>query len=155
MATKVLRSSRKRSRYPFLNPNYNAKANWPVAFFYFKLPNRHFLLLVYILTILTIRLIYVNIYIERVNMKHLKDKPYFTTAELADLLDISKVSIHKRIKSKKILAEMIGGSYLISKDEVGRILNIGISENDKKRIMDGVQKTIDEYGNVLKLLAKE
>ncbi len=88
-------------------------------------------------------------------MKHLKDKHYFTTLELADLLEISTVAVHKKIKSKKIKAEMVGGSYLVTREEVQRILNVGITQEDKERIKVAVQKTIDEYGNVLKMLAKE
>ncbi len=88
-------------------------------------------------------------------MRHLNDKPYYTTQELGDLLGITSVAVYKRIKGNKIKAEMIGGSYLISRDEVIRILNVDITEEDRIKIREAVQKTINEYGNVLKLLGKE
>jgi len=88
-------------------------------------------------------------------MKSLENKPLFTTAELSVMLGVSKVTVHKRIKAKKIVAQMMGGSYLISRDEVNRILNVDITPEDREKIRKAVEKTIEEYGDVLKMLAKE
>ena len=90
-----------------------------------------------------------------VNMKQLENKPFFTTAELSNLLGISTVAVHKKIKSGRIKAEMIGGSYIISRDEVSHILNIDITDEDKEAVKKAVEKTVKEYGAVLKMLGKE
>jgi len=85
----------------------------------------------------------------------LKEKKYYSVAELAALLGVSRVAIFKRIKSGKIKAERIGRVYAIPREEVGSILGTSLTEAQKKVIDEGVRKTVAEYGEVLEKLGKE
>ncbi|HLM84251.1 MAG TPA: helix-turn-helix domain-containing protein [Candidatus Bathyarchaeia archaeon] len=78
-----------------------------------------------------------------------------TTAELAQLLGISRVAVFKKIKSGKIKAKKIGRNFVVDKKELGGILDESLTERKKAEIDASVKKTIKEYGETLKLLGKE
>jgi excisionase family DNA binding protein len=82
-------------------------------------------------------------------------KEYITTSELAKFLGISRVAVFKRIKAGKIKAEKIGRNYVISQKELPKILGNVLAEDEKITIKEAVKKTVDEYGQTLKLLGKE
>ena len=82
-------------------------------------------------------------------------KEYITTSELAKFLGISRVAVFKRIKAGKIKAEKIGRNYIISQKELPKILGNVLAEDEKITIKEAVKKTVDEYGQTLKLLGKE
>ena len=83
------------------------------------------------------------------------NKKYLTTAELAKLLGVSRIAIFKKIKSGKIKANKIGRNFVIDKKELGGILDESLTERKKNEISETVKKTIEEYGETLKLLGKE
>lgn len=85
----------------------------------------------------------------------MKEKNYLTTAELAKLLGISRVAVFKKIKSGKIKAKKAGRNFVIDKKELGGILDDTLNENKKAEIREAVKKTIQEYGETLKLLGQE
>ncbi|MGM0441929.1 MAG: helix-turn-helix transcriptional regulator [Elusimicrobiota bacterium] len=81
-----------------------------------------------------------------------KDKKFLTTTELGEILGISRVAVYKKIKKGEINAIKIGKNYAIPFDEV---LGDKLSDKDKKELDKAVEKTVEEYGEVLKLLGKE
>ena len=85
----------------------------------------------------------------------MKEKNHLTTAELAKLLDISRIAVFKKIKTGKIKAKKIGRNFVIDKKELGGILDDTLNESKKAEIREAVKKTIQEYGETLKLLGQE
>ncbi len=83
------------------------------------------------------------------------EQSFFTVAELAGLLGVSKVTVLKKIKNRQIEAKKIGNSFLIGREEFEHLLSSEMSEIDKTRIKEAVKKTIKDYGEVLKWLGKE
>jgi excisionase family DNA binding protein len=85
----------------------------------------------------------------------LKQKEYFSTADLAKLLGVSRVAIFKKIKSGKIKAEKVGKSYVIPRKEFEVVLGMFISNEQKKKIDESVKKAVKEYAETFRLLGKE
>lgn len=77
---------------------------------------------------------------------------YFTIAQLAKILGISRIAVYKKVKKGQIKAIRIGRAYAIPKES---ILGASLREEDKKRIDKGVKMVVKEYGEVLKLLGRE
>ncbi len=84
---------------------------------------------------------------------------YISVEQLAKILGISRQAVHKKIKKGQIQAEKIGKAYAISEDfiknSVFDVKGHPLNEEEKKNIEKAVMKTIQEYGEVLKLLGKE
>ncbi len=80
---------------------------------------------------------------------------YITIPQLATMLGISRIAVYKKVKSGQIKATRIGKNYVISDRDITHILGGKLSEKDKKRIDAAVQKVIDEYGELLRMLGKE
>lgn len=79
---------------------------------------------------------------------------YLTVSQASKLLKISGVAVRKRIKSGTLLAVRVGRDYLIPKDQADP-LKKPLTEQDKQKIEKVVKKTIHDYGDVLRWLAKE
>ena len=79
-------------------------------------------------------------------------KEFYSIAELAKILGISRIAVYKRIKRGRIKAEKIGRNYVISAESMNNILGHTLSEEEKKEIQKAVKKTVREYGEVLKRL---
>ncbi|HEV8243174.1 MAG TPA: helix-turn-helix domain-containing protein [Nitrospirales bacterium] len=80
---------------------------------------------------------------------------YITIPELARLLGVSRIAIYNRVKKGQIPAMRIGRTYVITDKTMTEILGKKTTEKDKKRIDVAVDRTVREYGEVLKLLGKE
>jgi len=80
---------------------------------------------------------------------------YITIPELAKLLGVSRIAIYNRVKKGLIPATRIGRNYVITDKTVADILGSQVSDHGKRQIDDAVHRTVREYGEVLKLLAKE
>ena len=83
------------------------------------------------------------------------NKNYFSTAEVAKLLGVSRIAIFKKIKSGKIHAEKVGRNYIMPKTEYEAILGIFVPERRKRDIEKTVDKVVKEYGETLRRLGKE
>ncbi len=83
------------------------------------------------------------------------DKPYLSTAELADLLGISRVEVFRKIKKGLIPAEKKGRNFLILKKDIENLLSGTLTAGKKRQIDIAVDKTLAEYGETLKLLGQE
>lgn len=80
---------------------------------------------------------------------------YITIPELARLLGVSRIAIYNRVKKGQIPAMRIGRTYVITDKTMTEILGKKTTEEGKKRIDAAVDRTVREYGEVLKLLGKE
>ena len=85
----------------------------------------------------------------------MKEKEYITIPELAKLLGISRIAVYKKVKTGEIEAIKIGKIHAIPKKYVSGILGKEVSEKVKKEIDIAIRKTIQEYGDTLKLLGGE
>ncbi len=82
----------------------------------------------------------------------MKDKKFLSTTELAKVLGISRIAVYKRIKKGKIKARKIGHDFVIDVKDLGDILEKGLKKEEKLEIEKAVKKTVEEYGETLKLL---
>jgi len=80
---------------------------------------------------------------------------YITIPELAKLLGVSRIAIYNRVKKGQIPATKVGRTYVITDQTVADILSRKVTAERKKRIDAAVDRTVREYGEVLKLLGKE
>ena len=83
-----------------------------------------------------------------------KDK-YLTITQLAEILGISRVAVHKRIKKGEIEAIKIGNMYAIPKSYLAEILGQRVSRRKKEAIDKAVRKVVKEYGDTLIKLGNE
>ncbi len=82
-------------------------------------------------------------------------KNYFTVSELATLLQISRVSVLKKITKGQIKAEKVGRNYIILKKDLVGVINQELSEKMKGEIKNAVARVLAEYGETIKMLGKE
>ena len=83
------------------------------------------------------------------------NEKYITIPELAKLLGLSRIAIYNRVKKGQIPATRIGRTYVITDRTIASILGKEVSRTGKQRIDAAVRKTVQEYGEVLKMLGKE
>jgi excisionase family DNA binding protein len=83
------------------------------------------------------------------------DTTLLSTGELAKILGISRIAVFKKIKKGQIKATKVGRNYVISPQEIGSILGTSLSESDKISVDTVVKKTVNEYGETLRLLGQE
>ncbi len=84
-----------------------------------------------------------------------QNKHFFSTAELAELLGVSRIAVFKKIKTGAIKAEKVGKSYVIPREEIAAALGLFVSERRRKEIDRSVKRTVKEYGDALRRLGKE
>ena len=82
-------------------------------------------------------------------------KEFYTIAELAEILGISRIAVYKKVKKGQIKARKIGRNYAIPRDVIKNVLGHALSEKEKKAIRKAVKKTVEEYGDVLKRLGND
>jgi len=80
---------------------------------------------------------------------------YISIPQLAKTLGISRIAVYKKVKKGQIKAVRIGRNFAIPRKYIAGILGKELKAEEKKEIDKAVKKTVDEYGEVLKLLGKE
>ncbi len=80
---------------------------------------------------------------------------FFSTAEVAKALKMSRIAILKKIMKGQVKASKIGRNYAIPKEEVLKLLGRSIGEENKSDIDKAVRKAVKEYGEVFKKLGRE
>jgi len=83
----------------------------------------------------------------------MEDKQYISTAEAAEKLGVSRVTVFNRIKSGQISAKKVGRNYIIEKKAILGGKDAELTEAEKIVINKAVDKTVREYKETLKLLA--
>jgi len=84
-----------------------------------------------------------------------KKEKYLSVAQLAKILGVSRIAVYKKIIKGEIEAFKVGRNFVIPEEELGKILGEVLTEKQKKVLDEGVEKTIKEYGEALKLLGQE
>jgi len=82
-------------------------------------------------------------------------KQYFTVAELAKILGITRAGVHKKIKAGKISTIRIGRTHAIPATSFPEIIGTELGEERQQEIAAVVKRVVKEYGETLKLLGKE
>jgi excisionase family DNA binding protein len=84
----------------------------------------------------------------------MKDQ-YLSLPALAKMLGISRIAVYNRVKKGEIQAIKIGRNYAVSKASLDTFLGRSLSKEQEKILDQAVEKTVGEYGEVLKLLGNE
>jgi len=79
-------------------------------------------------------------------------KQYYSVAEIAKILGISRIAVFKKIKNDQIKAIKIGRNFAIPQEQVDSLSGQALTGRQKKIIDQAVKKTVAEYGQALKLL---
>jgi excisionase family DNA binding protein len=85
----------------------------------------------------------------------MEEKEFYSLPELAKILGISRMAVHKKVKAGLIKARRAGRSYIVDRSTVDIILGKNLDEKDKEQMSQAVKKVVAEYGDVLKKLGKE
>ena len=85
----------------------------------------------------------------------MKKSEYVTIPQLAKILDLSTIAVCEKVEKGQIKAVKISGTFLIPQRDIADILGETLPEEDKKEIDLAIKKTVEEYGEVLRLLGRE
>jgi len=77
-----------------------------------------------------------------------------TIPQLARLLGLSRIAVYNKVKSGEIKAVRIGRTYAINTKDIADILGKTLTKK-VRRNRSSYKKTVDEYGEVLRLLGQE
>lgn len=84
---------------------------------------------------------------------------YFSIAQVAKILRISRIGVYKKVKRGEISSIRIGKIYAIPKEvilrKIRKIKGHPLKPEEKDRIQKAVNKTVNEYGEVLERLGAE
>lgn len=83
------------------------------------------------------------------------NKEFFSTADVASLLGISRVAVFKKIKAGEIKAQKIGRNFFIKNSDLPTNFSSLLSDKDKLEIKKIVKKAVLDYKETLQLLGKE
>ena len=82
-------------------------------------------------------------------------KSMYSTAEVANILHLSRVEVFRRIKTGKIKAEKIGRNYVIARDALVETLGNTLGSSKKREIEATIDQAFKDYGEVFKKLSRE
>ncbi len=85
----------------------------------------------------------------------MKNKEFLSTAELAKLLGVSRVTIFKKIRAGEIKAQKIGRNFAIAHKDLPKALGTVVSNEQKQAISQAVKKAVKQYGETFRLLGQE
>jgi len=83
------------------------------------------------------------------------DQKHYSTAQVARILRLSRISVFNRIKRGNIVAEKVGRNYIISHENLLEALGKSIGKERKENIEKAMEKALKEYGEVFKKLGRE
>jgi len=83
------------------------------------------------------------------------EKAWYSVAEAADLLRISRIAVHKRIKAGVLPAVRVGRAYVIPAEELLGLASGKLTDQDRKELDTAVARVVKDYGTTLKMLGKE
>lgn len=75
-----------------------------------------------------------------------------SVVEVAKILGITREAVIKRIHSGTLAAQKVGNSFIIDEDSLVQPHSKELSENQKNIIEHGVEKTLQDYEEALRLL---
>ena len=83
------------------------------------------------------------------------NKDFYSTAEVAQILNISRVSVFNRIKKGKLKAAKVGRNFIVSHEELLEALGDKIGPAKKEQIEHAISRAMKDYKEVFERLAKE
>ncbi|MCL5093921.1 MAG: excisionase family DNA-binding protein [Patescibacteria group bacterium] len=84
----------------------------------------------------------------------MKRHDLISVKQASEITGYSRMHIIRLIKEGKIKAERIGRSYAVYRDSLGDIYK-EITQEEKERVHNAVDKVIKDYSETLKKLGKE
>ena len=88
-------------------------------------------------------------------MNNTPEKNFYSVSEAAEILGISRVAVHKKIKTGEIKGDKIGSVFIIPKESLLPHIKELPSAFRKKEVDEAVKKAVFEYRETFKLLGKE
>lgn len=85
----------------------------------------------------------------------MENKKLISTTKMAEILNISRVSVLKKIKKGQIKAEKVGRNFVIPVQEVDFIQGKELRDSDKKKIDLAISRLIKEHKETLRLLGQD
>ncbi len=85
----------------------------------------------------------------------MNEEKFITIPQLARILGVSRISIYKKVKKGQIPARRIGRTYAIADKTITEILGKRVTTRGRQQIDEALEKTVQEYGEVLKKLSRE
>lgn len=85
----------------------------------------------------------------------MNEKMFYSVAEVAVMLGVSRITIFNKIKSGILRATKVGRAYVIPREELDVILGESLSDKQKKDIEIGVKRAVKEYQETFRLLGNE
>lgn len=89
----------------------------------------------------------------------MEGKAYFSIAEVAQILGLSRTAVYNKVKKRQIEAIRIGRSFAISDETIKKLIKSikgsPLGDKEKKEIDKVVARTINQYGETLKRLGAE
>ena len=82
-------------------------------------------------------------------------KEFFSTTEVAKILQISTVAVLKKIKTGRLNGQKVGRNYIILKEDIEALLGSSLSPTQKKEIENIVKKAVKQYKTTFRRLGKE
>ncbi len=82
-------------------------------------------------------------------------KNFYSTTEAAIILNISRISVFRRIKLGKLKATKIGRNFVISHEDLLEALGDKIGPLKKEQIEKAINRAMKDYKEVFERLAKE
>ncbi|TSC93637.1 MAG: hypothetical protein CEN91_174 [Candidatus Berkelbacteria bacterium Licking1014_85] len=79
---------------------------------------------------------------------------YITIPELAKIMNLSRSQVFRKVQAGQISAEKIGNVYFVNR-EIADSVSGKLAQNDQENITKAVEKTIKDYGEVIKQLGDE
>lgn len=76
-----------------------------------------------------------------------------SVTQVAKMLGISRTHVLRKINSGEIQAQKVGKSFIINEKNLPGIYR-PLTEQDKKQVEEAVDKTFEEYGDVIRKLGK-
>ncbi len=81
---------------------------------------------------------------------------FFSTSQVAEILGVTRITVFRWIKEGTLKAEKIGRNYVISHEELNKHLDSKpLSDEEKTRVTKLVHKTIEDYGETIRMLGRE
>ncbi|OQA51993.1 MAG: Helix-turn-helix domain protein [candidate division WS2 bacterium ADurb.Bin280] len=81
----------------------------------------------------------------------MQQKDFYTIPEFANEIGLSRSQVFRIVKKGEIKAQRFGKLYLIPKEELDHLTG-DVTQNDRDSIKDGVEKVLEEYGEVIREL---
>jgi excisionase family DNA binding protein len=82
-------------------------------------------------------------------------KKFYPTTEAAAILNISRISVFRRIKLGKLKATKIGRNFVIAREDLLEALGEKIGAAKKEQIEKAIGRAMKDYKEVFEKLAKE